>query len=191
MRQSTRLLRYFGGQVPDGSDSAETVESAVDAALLCLCSRPSQQRQWFLRCHGLRAFLATVTLQRRASLRLVSWGVWRKVSNPEVLRLFFCERRMRCGFVWCISYSSQWTGQVPGSCFLDKDVDVPVLATSWGCRTHRGYGELFRAVCTGTRPGLTPIRAGKGWRGPGSLLPGVLPPNLLHVDTRLDRHGVF
>ena len=26
--------------------------------------------------------------------------------------------------------------------------------------------RLFRAVCTGTRPGLTPaIRAGKGWRG--------------------------
>ena len=95
----------------------------------------------------------------------VSWGVWRKVSSPEVLRLLFCERRMRCGFVWCSSYSSQWTGQVPGSCFLDKDVDVPVLATSWGCRAHHGYGELmgllFRAVCTGTRPGLTPAtRAG-------------------------------
>ena len=27
--------------LPDGSDSAETVESAVGAAPLCLCSRPS------------------------------------------------------------------------------------------------------------------------------------------------------
>ena len=151
----------------DGPDSAENRGVfAVRAALLCLCSRPSQQRQWFLRGHGLRAFLATVTLQRRASLRLVSWGVWRKVSNPEVLRLFFCERRMRCGFVWCSSYSSQWTGQVPGSCFLDKDVDVPVLATSCGCRAHHGYEEP-------------------------SLLPGVLPPNQLHVGTRLDRHAVL
>ena len=140
--------------------------------VLCLCSRPSQQRQWFLRCHGLRAILATVILLRRASLCRVSWGVWRKVSSPEVLRLFFCERRMRCGFVWCISYSSQWKGQVPGSCFLDKDVDVPVLATSWGCRAHHGYGEFFRPVCTGTRPGLTPsIRAGKGWRGRRELAP--------------------
>ena len=91
-----------------------------------------------------------------------SWGVWRKVSSPEVLRLFFCERRMRCVFVWCSSYSSQWTGQVP--------------FTSWGCRAHHGYGELmgllFRAVYTGTRPGLTPaIRAGKGWRGRRELAP--------------------
>ena len=83
---------------------------------------------------------------------------------------------MRCGFVWCSSYSSQRTGQVPGSCFLDKDVDVPVLATSWGCRAHHGHGELlgllFRAVYTGTRPGLTPaIRAGKGWRGRRELAP--------------------
>ena len=101
--------------------------------LLCLCLWPSQQRQWFLRCHGLRAFLATVTLLRRASLCHVSWGVWRKVSSPEVLRLLFCERRMRCGFVWCSSYSSQWMDQGPGSCFLDKDVDVPLLATSWSC----------------------------------------------------------
>ena len=110
------------------------------------------------------------------SLCRVSWGVWRKVSSPEVLRLLFCERRMRCGFVWCSSYSSQWTGQVPGSCFLDKDVDVPVLATSCSCRAHHGYGELmgllFRAVYSGTWPGLTPaIRAGKGWRGRRELAP--------------------
>ena len=149
---------------------------AVDAAPLCLCRRPSQQWRWFLRCQGLRAILATVTLLRRASLCRVSWGVWRKVSSPEVLRVLFCERRSRCGIVWYSSYSSQWTGQVPGSCFLDKDVDVPVLATSWGCRAHLGYGELmgllFRAVHTGTRPGLTPaIRAGTGWRGRRELAP--------------------
>ena len=119
-------------------------------------------------------------------------GVWRKVSCPEVLRPFFCERRMRCGFFWCISYSSQWTGQAPGYCFLDMDFDVPVLATSWGCRAHHGYDELFRAVCTGTRPWLTPaIRAGKGWRGRRELAPRCLPPNELHVGTTLDRHGVF
>ena len=146
--------------------------SAVGVALLCLCQPPSHQRQWFLRGHGLRAILATVTLLHRASLCRVSGGVWRKVSSPEVLRLFFCERRMRCGFVWCSSHSTQWTGQVPGTCFLDKDVDVPVLATSWSCRAHHGYGELFRAVCTVTRPGLTPaIRAGKGWRGRRELAP--------------------
>ena len=113
-----------------------------------------------------------MTLMRRASLCRVSWGVWRKVSSPEVLRLFFCERRMRCGFVWCSSYSSQSKGQVPGSCFLDKDVDVPVLATSWGCRAHHGNDELFGAVYTGTRPGLSPaIRAEKGWRGRRELAP--------------------
>ena len=32
--------------------------------------------------------------------------------------------------------------------------------------------RLFRAVCTGTRPGVTPaIRAGKGWRGRRELAP--------------------
>ena len=113
-----------------------------------------------------------MTLQRRASLCHVSWGVWRKVSNPEVLRLLFCERHMRCGFVWCSSYSSLWKGQVPGSCFLDMDVDVPVLAMSSSFQTHHGYDEFFRAVCTGTRPRLTPaIRAGKGWRGRRELAP--------------------
>ena len=39
--------------------------------------------------------------------------------------------------------------------------------------------RFFRAVYTGTRPGLTPaIRAGKGGGDAGSLLPGVLPPEL-------------
>ena len=69
---------------------------------------------------------------------------------------------------------------------LDKVVDVPVLATSWRSRgsaaavprlvCHHGYDELmrllFRAVYTGTRPGLTPaIGAGKGWRGRRELAP--------------------
>ena len=41
-----------------------------------------------------------------------------------------------------------------------------------GCRAHHGCGELFRAVCTGTRPGVAPaIRAGKGWRGRRELAP--------------------
>ena len=87
-----------------------------------------------------------------------------------------------CDLAASSSYSSQWTGQVPGSCFLDKDVDVPALATSWGCRAHHGYGELmgllFRTVYTGTRPGLTPqSERGRGGGDAGSLLPGVLPPN--------------
>ena len=42
----------------------------------------SQQRRWFLRCHGLRAILATATLLHRASLCRVSRGVLRKVSFP-------------------------------------------------------------------------------------------------------------
>ena len=113
----------------------ETVQKTVESPQLVLplsvsVDGVSQQRRWFLRCHGLRAILATATLLRRASLCCVSRGVWRKVSGPEVLRLLFCEHRMRCGCVWCSSYSSPWTGSVPGSCFLDKDVDVPVLATS-------------------------------------------------------------
>ena len=140
------------------------------------CCCPSLSLLTAVSVAAMVSFLATATLLRRASLCRVSWGVLRKVSNPEVLRLFFCERCMRCGFVWCSSYSSQWTGQVPGSCFLDKDADVPVLATSWGCRAHHGYGELmgllFRAVYTGTRPRLAPaIRAAKGWRGRRELAP--------------------
>ena len=111
----------------------------------------------------------TVTLLRPASLCRVSWGVWRKVSSPEVLRPSFCERRMRCGFVWCSSYSSQWMGQVPGSsswCWPRHWVVELIMAmvSSWGF--------FFRAVYTGTRPGLTPaIRVGKGWRGRWELAP--------------------
>ena len=81
-----------------------------DSAENCGVSAVGAAPLRFLRCLGLRAILATTTLLRRASLCRVSRGVWRKVSNPEVLRLLFCERRMRCGFVWCSSYSSQWTG---------------------------------------------------------------------------------
>ena len=93
----------------------ETVQKTVESVQLVLplsvsVEGVSQQRRCFLRCHGLLAILATATLLRRASLCRVSSGVWRKVSSPEVLRLLFCERRMRCGCVWCISCSSQWTG---------------------------------------------------------------------------------
>ena len=39
-------------------------------------------------------------------------------------------------------------------------------------RCRDGCCVFFRAVCTGTRPGLTPaIRAGKGWRGHRELAP--------------------
>ena len=79
---------------------------------------------------------------------------------------------MKCGFVWCSSFSSQWTGQVPGSFFLDKDVDVPVLATSWVVELIMAMVSFFRAVYTNTRPGLTPaIMAEKGWRGRRELAP--------------------
>ena len=55
---------------------------------------------------------------------------------------------------------------------MDKDVDVPVLATSWGCRAHHGYGELmwllFGTVYTGTRIRADPrhqgVRRGGGGR---------------------------
>ena len=72
--------------------------------------------------------------------------------------------------------SAEYCGVSAVVLLLDKLVDVPVLATSWGCRAHHGYDELmmrlFRAVYTGTRPGLTPaIRAGKGWRGRQELAP--------------------
>ena len=49
---------------------------------------------------------------------------------------------------------------------------MAVLVTSWGCRAHHGCGELFGAVYSGTRPGLSPaIRAGKGWRRRRELAP--------------------
>ena len=49
-------------------------------------------------------------------------------------------------------------------------------SSSTGVSAHHGYDDLmrplFRAVYTGTRPGLTPaIRAGKGWRGRRELAP--------------------
>ena len=58
---------------------------------------------------------------------------------------------------------------------LDKVVDVPLLATSW-VAVHRLVCELmrrlFRALYTGTRPGLTDaIRVVKGWRGRRELAP--------------------
>ena len=85
----------------------------------------------------------------------------------------------RCWIVETVQKTVDSLQLVP---LLDKVVDVPVLATSWGSRgfrscssstgvsAHHGYDELmrplFRAVCTGTGPGLTPaIRAEKGWWG--------------------------
>ena len=53
--------------------------------------------------------------------------------------------------------------------FVDKVVDVPVVVLMLVVVQRQvpcWLLRLFRAVCTGTRPGLTPaIRAGKGWRG--------------------------
>ena len=55
-------------------------------------------------------------------------------------------------------------------------VDVPVVQLHRCCSWRDVMS--FWAVYIGTRPGVAPaIRAGKGWRGPGSLLPGVLPLN--------------
>ena len=57
---------------------------------------------------------------------------------------------------------SSWTRMLTCPCW-------PRLGLS---SSHHGYGELFTAVYTGTRPGLTPaIRAVKGWRGRRELAP--------------------
>ena len=141
-------LRHLGRYGPGGHVRSWLVSLYGPSYLAVTCSLFSLVRQWIHVMSVYSGFCGrllkmfrfwttcisgTVTLLRRASLCHVSWGVWRKISSPEGLRLLFCERRMRYGFVWCSSCSSQWTGQVPGPCFLDKDVDVPVLATSWGC----------------------------------------------------------
>ena len=68
------------------------------------------------------------------------------------------------------------TIELPHLQFIDKVVYVPVgrvEQVSDSCS-----GRLFRAVYTGTRPGLTPpLGRGRGGGDAGSLLPGVLPPN--------------
>ena len=140
----------------------------------------SQQRRWFLRCHGLRAILATATLLRLASLCRVSRGVWRKVSSPEVLRLPLRERRMGCatyGAVLTLRSGrvrfqdlASWTRMLTCPCWPRRGV-VAVLQLQfidwWSA--HHGYGELMRLLF---RAGLTPaIRAGKGWRGRRELAP--------------------
>ena len=130
MRQSTRLLEVFG--------VVQTVRITVEVPHLFLdmavdrCRRWSRQcrKLWSLRssrCPFLSLFTAVSAAAMVSQMTWItyisgdgdlaassfsvawSWGVWRKVSSPEVLRLFFCERRMRCVFVWCSSYSSQWT----------------------------------------------------------------------------------
>ena len=54
-------------------------------------------------------------------------------------------------------------------------------------------GSDFLGLCAQAHgQGLPPpLRRGRGGGDAGSLLPGVLPPNQLHVDTRLDRHAVL
>ena len=50
--------------------------------------------------------------------------------------------------------------------------DVQKTADFSAVAAHVVMGRLFRAVYTGTRPGLTSaIRAGKGWRGRRELAP--------------------
>ena len=63
-------------------------------------------------------------------------------------------------------------------------LDVPVTMQ------RRELDGGFRAVYTGTRPGLTPaIRAEKGWRGRRELAPRCSA--TLLAARRLNRHGVF
>ena len=147
VQKFVKFPHAFLDMVVDRWRMVETVQncgvSAVGAAPLCLCRRPSQQRRLFLRfmdyeqCWRRRPCcveLLCVVCPRECGARFCA---------HEVLRLFFCERRMRCGCVWCSSYSTQWTGSVPRSCFLD--VDVPVLATSWGSRGSAA--AVPRLVC--------------------------------------------
>ena len=75
---------------------------------------------------------------------------------------------------WCCS----WTSLLTCPCWprhggLSR---FRSCSSSTGVSAHHGYDELmrrlFRAVYTGTRPGLTPsIRAEKGWRGRRELDP--------------------
>ena len=68
----------------------------------------------------------------------------------------------------CCATTGAWAG---------RDSAETVGFRSWHCLLDRLMTcppacRLFRAVCTGTRPGLTPaIRAGKGWRGRRELAP--------------------
>ena len=56
-------------------------------------------------------------------------------------------------------------------------VDVPVVQLHRCCSSVDGW--LFLAVYTGTRPGVPPPSGrGRGGGDAGSLLPGVLPPEL-------------
>ena len=130
-----------------------------------------------------RALQIPVVLQRR--VRAVQ-----TVQNPEIppcssSTLFTCP--LLCVDRCRMSRQCRKLESPQLVLLLDKVVDVPVLATSWvvevrscssltGVSAHHGYDELtrrlFRAVCTGTRPGLTPaIRAGKGWRERRELAP--------------------
>ena len=56
---------------------------------------------------------------------------------------------------------------------MQKTAEVSAVAA------HGVTGRLFWAVYTGTRPGvLPPSGRGRGGGDAGSLLPGVLPPEL-------------
>ena len=128
------------------------------------------------------ALCSLVVLRPRC---LAFWSTWTRRTVTATwariaLRSPWCGARVHCRRLSCPLLCK--TGPDSACAVLgqgrlwDKVVDAPVLATSWDCRAHHGYGELmallFRAVYTGTRPGLTPaIRAGKGWRGRRELAP--------------------
>ena len=91
-------------------------------------------------------------------------------------------------FPWSCSFMQ--TIELPHLQFIDKVVYVivgQVEQVSDFCSRR-----LFRAVYTGTRPGLTPaIRAGKGWRGRRELAPRCSATQLAACRHDPDRHGVF
>ena len=124
---------------------------------------------------------------------------WSPFSETiEILLLQYIDKVVHVG---CASPASSLVQSVRRQCdptvaasMLDTVVHMPVVVQrqvlglvetvqnlwefrSWHCLLDRLMTcplacRLFRVVCTGTRPGLTPaIRAGKGWRGRWELAP--------------------
>ena len=82
--------------------------------------------------------------------RQLTWA-W-LFSRPR--RFSCCSTLTRCSTIWlCFPTGSSGAD-------VEKTVEIPQLQLG-----EVGFVFFFMAVCTGTRPGLTPaIRAGKGWR---------------------------
>ena len=115
----------------------------------------------------LHAFLDLVVLPAVARQEVVQ-TLQKTVKFPLAFLDLFIARRLQRQ-VPDGRDSAENCGVSAVGALLDKVVDVPVLATSWGCRgsavavhrlvsAHHGYdelvGRLFRAVYTGTRPGF-------------------------------------